>query len=117
MRILHGLPGRPPVCACLVAAGQAEGATVTTVEGLAPRRRAHPVQRAFLETRRRAVRVLHARPDRGRRTTCSPRTRDPADAEIREALAGNLCRCTGYEKIIDAVRVAAAELRAGDAPR
>ena len=97
------------VCACLVLAAQAEGREVVTVEGLAaPDGGLHEVQRAFVETGRRAVRVLHARPDRRRHTTCWPAIRARRDPEIREALAGNLCRCTGYEKILDAVRLAAA---------
>jgi aerobic carbon-monoxide dehydrogenase small subunit len=94
------------VCACLVLAGQAEGCEVVTVEGLAERDRLHPVQDAFIETG--AVQCGFCTPglvvathDLLRR---NPR---PTDAEIREALAGNLCRCTGYEKIMDAVRLAA----------
>ncbi|WP_326821366.1 (2Fe-2S)-binding protein [Streptosporangium sp. NBC_01639] len=96
-----------PVCACLVAAGQVEGREVRTVEGLAEGDRLDPVQEAFVECG--AVQcgfctpglVVQAHDLIGR----IPR---PSDAEIREALAGNLCRCTGYEKIIDAVRLAAA---------
>jgi aerobic carbon-monoxide dehydrogenase small subunit len=98
------------VCACLVLAGQAEGCEVVTVEGLAEGDRLHPVQDAFIETG--AVQCGFCTPglvvathDLLRR---NPR---PDDAEIREALAGNLCRCTGYEKIMDAVRLAA--IRAG----
>jgi carbon-monoxide dehydrogenase small subunit len=102
------------VCACLVAAGQAEGASITTVEGLRPAGDGSatgddaldPVQRAFLDAG--AVQCGF----------CTPglivavhdllqRVPQPADPEIREALAGNLCRCTGYEKIMDAVRLAA----------
>jgi len=95
------------VCACLVAAGQADGRTVRTVEGLAADGRLDPVQQAFLDAG--AVQCGFCTPglvvaahDLLRRT---PR---PADAEIREALAGNLCRCTGYQMILDAVRLAAA---------
>ena len=95
-----------PVCACLVAAGQAEGRQVGTVEGMAAGGELHPVQQAFLDAG--AVQCGF----------CTPgllvATRDlierqgrPSDPEIREALAGNLCRCTGYEKILDAVRLAA----------
>ena len=94
------------VCACLVLAGQAEECEVVTVEGLAEGERLHPVQDAFIETG--AVQCGFCTPglvvtthDLLRR---NPR---PTDAEIREALAGNLCRCTGYEKIMDAVRLAA----------
>ena len=95
-----------PVCACLVAAGQANGREVTTVEGLADGERLHPVQEAFVECG--AVQCGFCTPglvvaahDLLRRNP------EPSDAEIREALAGNLCRCTGYEKILDAVRLAA----------
>ena len=94
------------VCACLVPAGQAQGAAVATVEGLPW----GPVQQAFLETG--AVQCGF----------CTPglvvavhellaREPDPSEPDIREALAGNLCRCTGYEAILDAVRLAAARTR------
>jgi aerobic carbon-monoxide dehydrogenase small subunit len=95
-----------PVCSCLVAAGQANGREVTTVEGLGSSEALDPVQRAFVECG--AVQCGFCTPglvvsthDLLRR---NPR---PSDPEIREALAGNLCRCTGYEKIMDAVRAAA----------
>jgi len=91
------------VCSCLVLAGQAEGRTVTTVEGVD------------------AARIQTALVDAGgvQCGFCTPgfvvaahdllrRNPHPTDAEIREALAGNICRCTGYQKIIDAVRMAAA---------
>jgi carbon-monoxide dehydrogenase small subunit len=94
------------VCACLVAAGQAQGRDVRTVEGLAAGDDLHPIQQAFLDAG--AVQcgfctpgLLVATDDLLRRTG------RPTDPEIREALAGNLCRCTGYEKILDAVRLAA----------
>jgi carbon-monoxide dehydrogenase small subunit len=106
-----------PVCACLVAAGQAAGREVVTVEGLAGTQDPdglHPVQRAFLDAG--AVQCGFCTPglivqahDLLRRTVGVP-----ADPDIREALAGNLCRCTGYEKILDAVRLAAARM-AGNA--
>ncbi|MCE7082051.1 (2Fe-2S)-binding protein [Streptomyces sp. ST2-7A] len=122
-----------PVCACLVAAGQAEGREVITVEGLpalaaaraggasdggpgtgeppdGARREADPplapVQRAFLDAG--AVQCGFCTP--GLLVTADElieRDPRPTDADIREALAGNLCRCTGYEKIMDAVRLAA----------
>ncbi|WP_197717388.1 (2Fe-2S)-binding protein [Glycomyces terrestris] len=99
-----------PVCACLVATAQCEGREVQTVVGAVPR----PVRDAFVQ--RGAVQcgfctpgLLVAVADLLRREP------DPADARIREALAGNLCRCTGYEKIIDAVHTAAATM-AGDRP-
>jgi carbon-monoxide dehydrogenase small subunit len=101
------------VCACLVAAGQAEGRTVVTVEGLA---RAgggdlHPVQEAFVEAG--AVQCGFCTP--GLLVAVHDlltRVPSPSDLEIREALAGNLCRCTGYEKILAAVRLAAERMEA-----
>jgi carbon-monoxide dehydrogenase small subunit len=95
-----------PVCACLVAAGQAEGRSVVTVEGLADGEQLDPVQQAFLDAG--AVQCGF----------CTPglvvavhdlleRDGSPSEADVREALAGNLCRCTGYETILAAVRLAA----------
>jgi aerobic carbon-monoxide dehydrogenase small subunit len=94
------------VCACLVAAGQAQGRTIVTVEGLASGDLLHPVQQAFIEAG--AVQCGFCTPGLLIATHDLLRggTR-PTDAEIREALAGNLCRCTGYEKILEAVRLAA----------
>ena len=97
---------REPVCACLVAAGQAQGREVVTVEGLAGGEELHPVQQAFVEAG--AVQCGFCTP--GLVVAAHDllaRTERPSDPEIREALAGNLCRCTGYEKILDAVRLAA----------
>jgi carbon-monoxide dehydrogenase small subunit len=106
-----------PVCACLVAAGQAEGREVVTVEGLAEGGRLHPVQEAFVEAG--AVQCGFCTP--GLVVAAHDllgRVPQPTDLEIREALAGNLCRCTGYEKILDAVRLAAVRLAArGQAAR
>ncbi|NEW71818.1 (2Fe-2S)-binding protein [Streptomyces rhizosphaericus] len=140
-----------PVCACLVAAGQAEGCEVVTVEGLADHARQRsgpsrpepprpgpsrpgepeaarsgkpepshpgqaaplaPVQQAFIDAG--AVQCGFCTP--GLLVAADElleRNPDPSDADIREALSGNLCRCTGYEKILDAVRLAAA--RTGEA--
>jgi aerobic carbon-monoxide dehydrogenase small subunit len=95
-----------PVCSCLVAAAQAEGREVRTVEGLADGDDLDPVQQAFIE--RGAVQCGFCTP--GLLVAAHDlieRTQRPTDAEIREALAGNLCRCTGYEKIMEAVRLAA----------
>jgi carbon-monoxide dehydrogenase small subunit len=104
-----------PVCSCLVAAGQAEGREVRTVEGLADSGAPDAVQRAFIECG--AVQCGFCTPglvvavhDLVHRTL-SESGGPPDEAVIREALAGNLCRCTGYEKIIEAVRHAAGELR------
>jgi carbon-monoxide dehydrogenase small subunit len=100
-----------PVCSCLVAAGQAQGRDVVTVEGMASADGAlHPVQQAFIDAG--AVQCGFCTPglivqthDFLRRTAGVP-----SDADIRERLAGNLCRCTGYEKILDAVRLAAGRM-------
>jgi aerobic carbon-monoxide dehydrogenase small subunit len=107
------------VCACLVAAPQAQGRSVVTVEGLAGGRQdapnasadgaLHPVQRAFIDTG--AVQCGFCTP--GLLVTTHDllaRHPHPSDAEIREALSGNLCRCTGYEKIMEAVRLAATRI-------
>jgi aerobic carbon-monoxide dehydrogenase small subunit len=103
-----------PVCACLVAAGQAQDREIMTVEGLAgPGGELHPVQRAFVEAG--AVQCGFCTP--GLLVAAHDllaRDPDPADADVREALAGNLCRCTGYEKILEAVRLAASRLAAAD---
>ena len=103
------------VCACLVLAVETEGRTLTTVEGLADGEKLHPLQKAFLE---------HAALQCG---VCTPgfrvaakalleRNPDPSEHEVRYELAGNLCRCTGYDKIVRAVLAAAEEMR-GAAPR
>jgi carbon-monoxide dehydrogenase small subunit len=102
-----------PVNACSYLALQAARRSITTVEGLASADRLHPLQRAFLEAGGiqcgfctpgmliSAAALLAADPD-------------PSDEAIRDALAGNLCRCTGYQPIFAAVRQAAAEMRAQD---
>ena len=97
-----------PVCACLVAAPQATGATVVTVEGLGTDG-LHPVQQAFVDAG--AVQCGFCTP--GLIVSVADllhRIPQPSDAQTREALAGNLCRCTGYEKILDAVRLASARI-------
>ena len=94
------------VCSCLVLAAQAEGHEVVTVEGLAQDGRLHRVQEAFVAAG--AVQCGFCTP--GLVVAAADlleRTPDPDDDEIREALSGNLCRCTGYAKIFDAVRLAA----------
>jgi carbon-monoxide dehydrogenase small subunit len=99
------------VCACLVAAGQAQGRTVVTVEGLAGQEELHPVQEAFVEAG--AVQCGFCTP--GLVVAAHDlltRLPSPSDLEIREALAGNLCRCTGYEKILAAVHLAADRMTA-----
>lgn len=98
-----------PVCACMVAAGQAQGRQIMTVEGLGGPEKLHPLQRAFIEAG--AVQCGFCTP--GLLIAAHDllqRNGHPSDPEIREALAGNLCRCTGYEMILDAVRLAADRL-------
>ena len=98
------------VCACLVLAAEAEGAEIATIEGMATDGELHPLQRAFID---------HAALQCG---ICTPgilvaakalleKNPAPSDDEVRYWLAGNLCRCTGYDKIIRAVQAAAAEMR------
>jgi aerobic carbon-monoxide dehydrogenase small subunit len=97
------------VCSCLVLAGQAHGREVVTVEGLAEGGELHPVQEAFVEAG--GVQCGFCTPGFVVAThDLLRRNPVPSDAEIREALAGNLCRCTGYEKILDAVRLAATRM-------
>ena len=94
------------VCACLVLAAQAEGHDVVTVEGLSANAALHPVQQAFVDAG--AVQCGFCTP--GLVVAVADllaRTPHPTDDEIRESLSGNLCRCTGYVKIFDAVRLVA----------
>ncbi|MFM5907673.1 MAG: (2Fe-2S)-binding protein [Novosphingobium sp.] len=98
------------VCACLVLAAEAEGRSIETIEGVADGSQLHPVQEKFLE-----LGALQC-------GFCTPgfivaakalleRNPDPDESEIRYWLAGNLCRCTGYDKIVRAVQAAAAQMR------
>ena len=99
------------VCSCLVHGAQADGRTVVTVEGLATDGGLHAVQRAFVAAG--AVQCGFCTPGLVIATVALlARDPEPADDDIREALSGNLCRCTGYGRIFEAVRAAAAELRA-----
>jgi carbon-monoxide dehydrogenase small subunit len=99
-----------PVNACLMLAGQADGRDVLTIEGLATRDRLHPLQRAFED--RASLQcgfcgpgiILSAK-------ALLDENPDPTRLEIREAISGNLCRCTGYSKMIDAIQQAARDLR------
>ena len=94
------------VCACLVLAAQADGHEIVTVEGLGVDGSLHPVQEAFATTG--AVQCGFCTPGLIVATVdLLARVPEPTDDEIREALSGNLCRCTGYAKIFDAVRMAA----------
>ncbi|MFT6073560.1 MAG: carbon-monoxide dehydrogenase small subunit [Yoonia sp.] len=99
------------VCSCLVLGVEVEGAEVETIEGMADGETLHPLQRIFIEEAALQCGI------------CTPgiliaarslleKNPDPTDTEVRYWLAGNLCRCTGYDKIIKAVQKAAAEMRA-----
>jgi len=100
------------VCSCLVLGAEAEGREVRTIEGMASGETLHPLQRQFIEKAALQCGI------------CTPgflvaaralleRNADPTETEIRYWLAGNLCRCTGYDKIVRAVMAAAAEMREG----
>jgi carbon-monoxide dehydrogenase small subunit len=100
-----------PVRSCLMFAVQANGHELVTVEGLGSPENLHPVQDAFREAH--GLQCGYCTP--GILLTVIPfleENPDPSEAEIREALAGNLCRCTGYQHIVDAVLLAAEKLRA-----
>jgi len=100
------------VCSCLVLAAQAHEREVRTVESLTNGDRLHPVQEAFVEAG--AVQCGFCTP--GFVVAVADllqKDADPSPATVREALSGNICRCTGYQKIVDAVELAAARLRAG----
>jgi carbon-monoxide dehydrogenase small subunit len=100
------------VCACLVLAAQANGRSVRTVESLAQDGHLHPVQEAFVDTG--AVQCGYCTPGLVV-AVADLLQRDPHPGEhaIREALAGNLCRCTGYQKILDAVRLSEERIEEG----
>ena len=92
-----------PVNACLVIAGQAEGARIETVEGLLQDEQLHPLQAAFIE--HGAVQCGYCTPGMLLSAVALLRhTTRPSEGEIRQALAGNLCRCTGYVQIIRAIQ-------------
>lgn len=100
-----------PVNACLVAVGQCEGRSITTVEGLGHLDHLDPLQRCFIDEGGAQCGI------------CTPgmlisahallsRNKEPSEAQIREAIAGNLCRCTGYQRIVESIRKAAELSRA-----
>ena len=103
------LMNNEPVNSCLVLIGQADGCAITTIEGLSKSGQPHPLQKAFVE---------HGAVQCG---FCTPgmiiaskalldKNPTPSDEQVREALAGNICRCTGYTKIVEAVQAAAEEI-------
>jgi carbon-monoxide dehydrogenase small subunit len=102
------------VCACLVLAAQAHEREVRTVEALSDDDRLHPVQDAFLEAG--AVQCGFCTPGLIVAVTdLLSHHPSPSDDEVREALSGNLCRCTGYQTILDAVRIAVGRMTEGAA--
>lgn len=101
-----------PINSCLVLCGQADRREVLTIEGLAQNSKLHPVQTAFVEAG--AVQCGFCTPGAILAAVALlSRTKSPTDQQVREALVGNLCRCTGYTKMLDAVRLAAEEMRDG----
>ncbi len=103
------LNGRP-VNACLVLAARAEGASIVTIEGVAEGDRLHPVQEAFLDVG--AIQCGYCTPGMVLSAVgLLARNRNPSEAEIREAISGNLCRCTGYVKQVEAIQRAASRMR------
>lgn len=100
-----------PIRSCLTLALEAEGASVTTIEGLASRGKLHPVQQAFID--QGAVQCGFCTPGMILSSKALlDRSPHPTDEEIKTALAGNFCRCTGYKKILDAVRSVATQSKA-----
>jgi len=96
------------MCSCMLLAAEAEGRRITTIEGLAPEGEIHPVQRAFIECG--ALQCGFCTPGMVLSAVALlRRSSHPTKDEIRDALAGNLCRCTGYDKIVKAVQVVAGE--------
>ena len=103
------LDGKPAL-SCLLFAVQCEGAAITTIEGLAKEGEYHPLQRAFIEEH--GLQCGYCTPGYIMALTgFVADARDPSDAEIRRAMAGNICRCTGYQTIVKAVKRAIAERR------
>jgi len=101
-----------PVASCCMLAVEADGHEITTIEGVASGLELHPIQKAFVEVG--AIQCGYCTPGMVLTTKALlERNANPNPREIREALAGNLCRCTGYQKIVDAVGVAAEEMGSG----
>ena len=101
------------VKSCTVLAVQADGAEVTTIEGLGAAQALHPLQEAFWENH--GLQCGYCTPGMLMASAdLLARNPDPTEHDVRDALAGNLCRCTGYQNIVKAVQAAAAEMRGGE---
>jgi aerobic-type carbon monoxide dehydrogenase small subunit (CoxS/CutS family) len=99
-----------PINACVTMAADANGAEITTIEGLAEGDKLHPVQQAFIDTG--AVQCGYCTPGFIMSiTSLLDRTTKPTPEDIEEAVSGNICRCTGYNKIVDAIHLAAQKLQ------
>lgn len=100
------------VHSCMVLAVQADGCNITTIEGLGDIDNPHPIQRAFIEAG--AIQCGYCTPGMIMSTKyLLDNNPDPSEEEIRRALSGNLCRCTGYSKIVEAVKIAARKMKGG----
>jgi len=101
------------VCSCMILAGQAEGSEIITIEGLeGPKGELHPLQEAFMETG--AVQCGFCTPGMILSSLVLLKNNpSPTEKEIKEAISGNFCRCTGYKQIIEAVQLAAEKMRKG----
>ncbi len=101
------------VCSCMILAGQAEGSEIITIEGLeGPKGELHPLQEAFMETG--AVQCGFCTPGMILSSLVLLKNNpSPTEEEIKEAISGNFCRCTGYKQIIEAVQLAAEKMRRG----
>jgi len=101
------------VCSCMILAGQAEGSEIITIEGLeGPKGELHPLQEAFIETG--AVQCGFCTPGMILSSLVLLKSNpSPTKKEIKEAISGNFCRCTGYKQIIEAIQLAAEKMRRG----
>jgi carbon-monoxide dehydrogenase small subunit len=101
------------ICSCMILAGQAEGSEIITIEGLeGPKGELHPLQEAFIETG--AVQCGFCTPGMILSSLVLLKNNpSPTKEEIKEAISGNFCRCTGYKQIIEAVQLAAEKMRRG----
>ncbi len=103
-----------PMMSCLLPVEDVAGRRVTTLESITPAEGLHPIQQAFLDERRLPVRLLHAGHGHALEGPARPRSRARATTRSAQALTGNICRCTGYQPIVEAIQVAAEAMPTGD---